>query len=804
MGNDEHARPVIRDFIMDAQSALRKIFTTIVLTASLQGCGGGSDDTGRQSSAAADSTRATLPTAPMPVPANVPPPVTSATTTPAPVAMAIESVAASSGPPGAVLSAHGHGFTRGTRLLWGDQALPAVFQSAMLMTFTLPPTHSGMAVSKTLTAMREDGTSSMAPSLVTVEGVPEPTGMTPTAARTGQLIRITGTGLKLVTRVMVTGIGATIQNIAEDGSWLDFIVPDGAGSGSVALYDARARVYAAGELKIQGAALELRIDDMEIAQSHLHSISQSTVSPYLRLVPLRPLLVRVRLAPEPGVGLVQPEVRLQVTNDRLGTRSLVMQGPETLGATRVAANDLAGSYVTELPGEWVQAGFRLLVEANDRRYPANVTRHSYVPAAGILGQPTYIRLHIVPIQVDSGQTATFDVEALKRNVRGQFPLSDVDFVMEPVLRQPGMSLGNSHEWLNVVTALRAASAPANHDFYLGVLPCGACTGLAYTPGRTAVVSDHWVINGRDHATDGVMLHEIGHNFGRLHTWDDPSFPYWKDGVAGTGGKAMLGGAWAINLLDSRMLRNPALEYDVMSYDYPKGVSDYTYAGAYGYAEQSLPLEAKGRRDAEVFGGAALSQALYLSGTIDSTGMVATLAPVTRMPVAPDTVALAQTVARAELEVEVVDDGGVHRYPLHALTISHADDVSARAFNLTIPALSNIRSIRVMRAGVPLLTRAAEPRGRPPLRAAGVQQEVVKPQWGSYRLGGGVLTINWDTLRWPWIHVWQRVDGRLLPLVLARSGGAVSERVDDRATDFVVSLGDGINSELVHLDRLKHF
>lgn len=220
---------------MDAQSALRKIFTTIVLTASLQGCGGGSDDTGRQSSAAADSTRATSPTAPMPVPANVPPPVTSATTTPAPVAMAIESVAASSGPPGAVLSAHGHGFTRGTRLLWGDQALPAVFQSAMLMTFTLPPTHSGMAVSKTLTAMREDGTSSMAPSLVTVEGVPEPTGMTPTAARTGQLIRITGTGLKLVTRVMVTGIGATIQNIAEDGSWLDFIVPDGAGSGSVTL-----------------------------------------------------------------------------------------------------------------------------------------------------------------------------------------------------------------------------------------------------------------------------------------------------------------------------------------------------------------------------------------------------------------------------------------------------------------------------------------------------------------------------------------------------------------------------------------
>ncbi len=81
-------------------------------------------------------------------------------------------------------------------------------------------------------------------------------------------------------------------------------MPDGAGSGSVALYDARARVYAAGELKIQGAALELRIDDMEIAQSHLHSISQSTVVPTLRLVPLRPLLVRVRLAPEPGAGLV--------------------------------------------------------------------------------------------------------------------------------------------------------------------------------------------------------------------------------------------------------------------------------------------------------------------------------------------------------------------------------------------------------------------------------------------------------------------------------------------------------------------
>ncbi len=482
-----------------------------------------------------------------------------------------------------------------------------------------------------------------------------------------------------------------------------------------------------------------------------------------------------------------------------------MQGPGNVGATRVAANDLAGSYVTELPGEWVQAGFRLLVEANDRRYPANVTRHSYVPAAGILGQPTYIRLHIVPIQVDSGQTATFDVEALKRNVRGQFPLSDVDFVMEPVRGNLGCLLGNKvREWLNVVTALRAASAPANHDFYpLGVLPCGACPGWPIRPGRRRWCPINWVINGRDHAdrrchvsTRSTPQLRAAAHLGRsvVPVLEKTA---WRGRVA----KAMLGGAWAINLLDSRMLPEPGARIRRLCRTTIRKASPTIPMPAQAWlcgtgVSRWKPKAGAMPRCLEV---RHYRRALYLSGTIDSTGMVATLAPVTRMPVAPDTVALAQTVARAELEVEVVDDGGVHRYPLrHSPSVMPTTTVR-RAFNLTIPALSNIRSIRVMLTGVPLLTRAAEPRGRPPLRAWGVQREVVKPQWGSYRLGGGVLTIqHWDTLRWPWIHVWQRasmvVCCRLSWLARARPG---IERVDDRATDFVVSLGDRINGELVH-------
>lgn len=780
--------------MMVGRIALGKPLAVLALIALLHGCGGGEDS----SAAAGPGMMPSVPAMPLPAPAAAATSVVAPSVASQSVPLRIDAISPASGPPATVVTLHGSGFTRDTRVLWGDQSLQAVYQSNTAITFTLPATHTGADVSRPVTAVREDGASAMAPVVQTVEGIPEAASLDRNRARIGEVLRIRGTALNLVTRIALTGTEATRRAVASDGSWLDFIVPDGAGSGSVAMQDMRGRVYEAGDLKVEGPPLTLAIDDVEIAQSHMQSVSAARPNPYLRLVPLKPLLVRVRLSPANGVDTIEPDVRLQASNDKLGTQWFTMQGPTRLGTARIAEGDLAGSYTYELPGEWVQSGFRLLVEANERRFPIHVARYAYVPAAGVLGQPTYIRLHIVPIQPDSGQVVSFDVEALKRNVRDQYPLSKVDFVVERALKQPGTTLANSNAWLDAITALRAGSAPSNHDFYLGVLPCGACTGLGYTPGRTAVVSQSWIIQGVDQAVNGVMLHELGHNFGRLHTWDDPAFPYWENGIASAGGKARLGGAWAINLLGGRQLHDPAIEYDIMSYDYPKSVSDYTYRGAYDYIEKNLPLNAGVTVAAESF-PSTNGQVLYLSGTLDRAGISARISPVMRMLAQPDTVALAESAGRTDFEVEVRTATGMHRYPVHVVPLSHAEDAMASVFNLTIPLVDDIRSIRVLRGGQALVTRVVDGDGRPPLRAPSVQQPL---QWGSYYIGDGVLSLRWNAQRWPWISVWQRVDGRLSPLAITRNGGVLSERVDARVTGLVISLSDGLNGELIQIDTSK--
>ena len=92
-------------------------------------------------------------------------------------------------------------------------------------------------------------------------------------------------------------------------------------------------------LEVGGTGLAVKISDVQVAQAQLHSVSGAVPSRYLRLVPGKPLLVRVRLEPGDGAQTIEPEVRLTVRNDALGTRTVAMKGPPKLGAQAVAEDD---------------------------------------------------------------------------------------------------------------------------------------------------------------------------------------------------------------------------------------------------------------------------------------------------------------------------------------------------------------------------------------------------------------------------------------------------------------------------------
>ncbi|HEY8741945.1 MAG TPA: IPT/TIG domain-containing protein [Chloroflexota bacterium] len=722
----------------------------------------------------------------------------------------VASVTPLTGVPGTAITVQGVGLTRATRVYWGETELTASFQSADRLVVTLPNTQAADDASNTLTLRREDGARQTWTTPVTVEAVPVPTSMQPGNAREGQHVRLSGARLQRVKQIKLGDISAAPVGVAPDGSWLEFVVPSGAPSGTVVLVDAKGRGFPAGNLVVSAMAASLAFQDVQVYQSQLISVSQPTPSKYLRFAPGRDTMVRVRLVPNGTSDVYTSQVRLTVSNTALGSQTFVMQGPATLGAASVAESDLAGSYTYTVPGAWIGPGFRLDVAANDQKFPQGVTRFTYTPSADVLKGATYIRMHVVPIAPDSGAKVDLDLNWFKASLRGLYPLSDVDFVMEPPLAGPAKN--DSNAWIDAVDALRSASNPQNYDFYFGVMPCDSCTGLGQVPGRAAVASHLW--SGRKDAEMViVMMHEVGHNFGRLHSWDDAAFPYSRSaGQVFEGPWNWAGGAWAsvIDPLGNRRLVAPTEWHDVMSYSTPGAVSDYTYSGAYDYLEQNLPLSAKPKPKAaflqpqEAPPVTSAVDVLYLAGRmVRATGQVKLQAPV-RMKSTPDTVALAASTLPADGDyvMEVTTAQGRLRYPLQLQEVGDAEQASA-SFKLTIPALDGIQSVRVLRGLVALPTQTAAQAAKPAvLRAMSVPSDAVVKPWGTYRLGADALALTWNATRWPWISVWQKTDTGLVPVAVGATGGVanVSLRAPASGTrGLVISFSDGLNTTLESFD-----
>lgn len=744
----------------------------VALTTLLQGCGSRDDGVGVSVAPGSD--------------AGAPPAIP----------LVVESIAPQKGVPGTTVTVRGSGFTRNTQLLWGDTVLPTVFQSAQALTFQLPPTHAAGDVMHAVALKREDGVVQFSTQPVVVLAVPEPTSFSPSSAREGQIIRVVGANLQLIKRIELGQTVAQPFSVAADGSWMEFLVPTQAPNGSVVAYDANDNAFALGALQVIGQSLTLSIDDVEVSQGQLISVSQATVDPYLRLVPQRDTLVRVRLAPNSSGTPQVPVVRLTVSNTALGSQTFVMQGPSTLGANSVVENDLDGSYTYVIPGAWIGPGFQMVVAANEATFPLSVARFAYTPSASVLKAGTYIRMHVVPIAPDTGERLNFDQTWFTNNLKGVYPLSDIDVVIEPPLVGPGTN--TSDDWLEAVDSLRAASSPKNYDFYFGAMPYDGKTGLGYMPGRTAIACHLWY-GRQDYSIQGVVMHEIGHNFGRDHSFSDSNFPYSSSN--------WVGGPWAsvIDIQGKRQYVDPSVWHDVMSYDYPKTVSDYTYSGAYDYLEQNLPLSAKPAANEQmpvprVVDTRTAADSIYLRGSwTSSTGKVTLAAPV-RMQAAPDTLSLAPTQLQSDSDyvLEVATNNARFRYPLQLQKIADAQTPHF-SFEITIPAVEGIVSMRVLRGLSELPTMTASQAAKPQaVRSMSAPANAVIKPWGSYRVNGSNLEVTWDANHWPWLSVWQKTISGLVPLSIARTGGVL--KVPLRAavaesSGLVVSLSDGLNTTL---------
>lgn len=757
----------------------------------LQGCGG--DDgpaTGTSLPPAATQVSTTLPAVPESGP------------------LKVEAFEPAAGPEGAVIALRGSGLTRGTKVRWGDVLLDTEFQSTTQVTFRLPRNDLDADVTHDVEAVREDGARAVASTSLTLEGAPLLAAIDRTEAEAGDVVRIAGRGLTRVTRVDVNGGAATVRDVAGDGTWLDIEVPEEADDGTIELW-AQTRNYSAGYLRVTKPKLPLTIDDVKIGQTHLYSVGQGQKHAYMRFVAGKPTMVKVRLKLASGTQKVRPAVRLLVENNVQGARWFDMKGPAELGARAVAENDLANSYTLELDPSWMQRGFRFRVEARDKRYPSRISRASYTAGAEV-PRRTFMRVHIVNLVPDGTSPATPDLAMLERALRAQFPLSDIALVKHPRhVKVPGTPFtDNEVAWLMALQRERVASGGSSSDFFFGFAPMMG-SGVGFMPGRSAVLPARWIDNGIDYVHN-AMMHELGHNLGRDHTWEDDAFPYWRNGVRAQQPHepgALAGGPWRYH--QGRMF-DPMAFSDIMSYNQPMSISDFTYANILS----QMPTDTRQRIGAYLAEpgasgpvcdglgcGDASSMSLHVSGVMSGEGVPVRLDPLMAVPVTSEAVALEASAPRGPAEIEVRTSAGTFRFPLALAGIDHKVPTAMTAFSATIPAMRDIQSVQVVRDGKAVLTTLATP--APGTVASALDKmdaRAVRTGWGSYRIDGRTLRMQWDARRYPWLSAWARVDGRTVPIAVTENGGVFEAQVDTGASEFIVTLSDGLNSEVHRIAR----
>lgn len=290
-------------------------------------------------------------------------------------------------------------------------------------------------------------------------------------------------------------------------------------------------------------------------------------------------------------------------NRLLSGRVLVQNGSvsdiyfekKSLWSSSPTPSDLDSTFQVAIPASKVTTTTRFIAEVVDCGQPVALpsnARYSGTDGSGAaLGavQAPAFKVRIVPLRVDGllPDTGANALEVYRSNAAAMWPFSQIDLSV----RSP-LDVADARDWtamLDTVRAGREADAPGDDVYYYGIVKPVAtrfqyclgqpsCTiGLGYfvsdassdVPLRASVG-----LGFADSESAETMLHELGHNLGRMHApcgvtdtaSIDPAFPSYSGAIDGRG--------W-----DSR--RGVLIESDtsdIMGYCAPKWIGAYTYRG----------------------------------------------------------------------------------------------------------------------------------------------------------------------------------------------------------------------------------
>jgi len=607
------------------------------------------------------------------------------------------------------------------------------------------------------------------------------------AVAAGGSVTLFGSGLTEVATVTVGPLTALIA--ARSATELRLTVPAGVACGAITLLSASQPPVAAGSVAV-GGGCSLRVESIEFAQV----LSQPSTDARQRLVPRRETWVRAYVV-STLAGQPAPVVRLTAFNGSTSLGTVAMTGPSplpVLAAGSIVPESIryngALTFNARLADAWVEAGLRVQVAVDpDGVLGAPVLASS----APTVGSGTRIDLVLVPL-VSGPNVPTASLAAVAQAIdeltrRLPVPRSSIAVTLRSPYTLTSVSDGVdlSGEWSSALAELerlRDLEAPNRHYYGLVRPMVSAGTaGIGYVnpvgSASPALSSIGWDTSRNNWLR--TMIHELGHNFGRLHAPcgavanPDPGYPY----ANGALGPTPLFEA----LLDSVL--SPIGLSDVMGYCGGQWFSDHNLR------EVQRFLEARPQTAADVVTTAAASEGgsvLVISGVIGLAGV--RLAPLQ----------LARGSASAAppgeylLRLRTVA-GGSFEVPFDAVTVDHALPPE-RHFLVRVPDPGELASVEVLRADRVIASRTSE------AATARAQAAAAAPAVAVVDSDGGV-TVRWDAARYPFASVAHvGAVGRTVLAIDAQGGVLRFAGSELTGGVFEVSLSDGLNTRLDVIGR----
>lgn len=480
---------------------------------------------------------------------------------------------------------------------------------------------------------------------------------------------------------------------------------------------------------------------------------------------------------------LQPAVRVRFYNGAVLLNTITIPAPSASVPTTITEGTLSSSWNTAISGALLQPGISILADVDptntivessesDNAYPVSGT-----PAALDVRTVTTLNVRFVPVtQSVNGLTGNVSVgnkDVYTAPMQNMFPLASIDSDVRagyttaaPVL----LSNDGNGAWIQIlseISALRVADGSSR--YYYGVVKTtygSGVAGVGFIGGRSAIGWDHLPSGA------GVMAHELGHNFGRLHApcggagGPDPLYPY-PGGVIGVYGYDL-----------STSALKPPTRPDLMGYCSSEWISDYTYKAVLDW-RTSHPFVADGSS------GASARPSLLVWGRVENGQLF--LEPAYEIVTRP-----ALPASAGSHTIEGFAPGGerLFAYSFEGEPIADAPNAGDRTFAFAIP-LDLLRGRSLDRLSLAAGSRRVE------RRALGAPGTTVlrSPQDApvAIRVGAGSVRITWreDVARG--VLVRDAVTGEILSF---GRGGATQVRTT--STDLEVIVSDGVRSERTRL------